>query len=120
MTCRILFDEHILPKVAVLLRERGDHRPVTVQEVGLRGYTDERLLEYAASQEYILLTANYRDFARLATEWNSQGRDFPGIVFVSRRSPDYEAQLLVQRIEQHISDDPQRLKNSVTWLPPAA
>lgn len=69
-----LADEHIRGSVVRGLRDRGvDVR--TVQEVGLQGAPDSRILEHARVADRVLLT-NDRDFLTLASS-----ELHPGLVF---------------------------------------
>jgi hypothetical protein len=71
----------------------------------------------AAAEDRVLISADLRDFSRLVVEWNSAGRAFPGVVLMALKNPS-SASVVARRIEQHITPDPSRLQNSLTWLPP--
>lgn len=103
--------------IAEALRRSG-HEALSVREAGLLGASDDRLLRFATEQGRVFISSNYRDFARLSRERNQAGRDFPGIVLVWRSGAEYSPGEIVARIEQHITPDPARLANSLTWLPP--
>jgi hypothetical protein len=90
---------------------------LAVRDVGLLGAADDVLLSFAAAQGRVLISSDYRDFTRLSLEWNQEGRGFPGIVLERRRGPGYGSGGIVARIEQHITPNPSRLQNSLTWLP---
>jgi predicted nuclease of predicted toxin-antitoxin system len=104
-------------EIANVLRRSG-HDAQTVRDAGLLGQDDSLLLGYATGQGRVLLTADYGDFYRLSLEWNAVGREFPGIVLVRLPKSAYSISEMVARIEQHITADPDRLENSLTWLPP--
>ncbi len=82
------------------------------------GASDDVLLSFATEQERVFISSDYRDFIRLSVEWNQEGRYFPGIVLVEYGGTEYSPGEMVARIEQHITPDPARLQNSLTWLPP--
>ena len=82
------------------------------------GMLDEPLLAFAAEQGRMFISGDYRDFARLSIEWNEAGRSFPGIVLMKRGEGEKNPRQIVVRIEQHVTPDPARLQNSLTWLPP--
>jgi len=116
MTCRIFLDEHISPYIAEALRRFG-HDALSVREAGLLGASDDALLSIAVEQGRVFISSDYRDFARLCREWNEEGRDFPGIVLMDREGSENSPGEMVARIERHITSDPARLQNSLTWLP---
>jgi predicted nuclease of predicted toxin-antitoxin system len=116
VTCRLFLDQHIPLNIAEALRGSG-HEALSVREAGLLGASDDLLLRFAAEQGRVFISSDYRDFARLSREWNQEARDFPGIVLVWRGESEYNPGEVVARVEQHITSDPTRLQNSLTWLP---
>ena len=82
------------------------------------GADDDVLLAFATEQGRVFLSADYSDFPRISIQWNHEGRDFPGIVLVKPAGARYSPGDVVARIERHITPDPVRLQNSLTWLPP--
>jgi predicted nuclease of predicted toxin-antitoxin system len=110
-------DQHLSLSIAEALRSSG-HDAQSVREAGLLGASDDTLLSFTTEQEQVFLSADYRDFIRLSIEWNQEGKLFPGIVLVRLPKSEYSLEDLVARIEQHITPDPARLQNSLTWLPP--
>jgi hypothetical protein len=68
-------DENLSPRIAEQLHRRGIDM-VTVQELGLRGDTDENHLVRATQLERVLVTSD-TDFLRMA----SAGIEHAGIVF---------------------------------------
>jgi predicted nuclease of predicted toxin-antitoxin system len=117
VSCRIFLDENLSPAIAETLRRLG-HDSLSAHEVGMLGVLDDALLGFAAEQGRVFISSDYGDFARLSIEWNEAGRDFPGIVLVKQVSAEISPGEIVARIEQHITPDPARLQNSLTWLPP--
>ncbi len=82
---KLLLDEHFAPAIAAQLRERG-HDVVAVPEVqGLRGATDDVVLELAAAEGRAVVTENVADFAALDATWRTGERAHAGIVFTSNR-----------------------------------
>ncbi len=53
---------------------------VTVYEVGLERTNDAAILEWAARDGRVVVTANKLDFTRLAADWSRSGRFHAGIV----------------------------------------
>ena len=115
MSCRLILDEHLDPFMASVLQDRG-HDALTIVGAGLRSARDEAIMEWAFAQNRVILTEDRRDFPRLVREWNALGRNFPGVVLLSRGSFS-RIESLSRSIEQHITADPDRLQNSLTWLP---
>ena len=116
MTCRLVLDEHLDLFIASALWERG-HDALSIVGAGLRSASDEAIMEWAAAQDRVILTEDRRDFPRLVRQWNALGRDFPGVVLLSRGNFS-RIDGLGRSIERHITADPERLQNSLTWLPP--
>ena len=75
---RLLFDEDLSPKVAHVLREEDGIDAIGVRDRGLLSATDHQVLELAFEEDRILVTANVRDFERLAAAREIHG----GIVLV--------------------------------------
>lgn len=115
MSCRILLDENLSPSVAAIMQAAG-HDVLTIQGAGLLSAPDREILSLAATQERVLVTGDLRDFNRLVMEWNIAARAFPGVVLVALKNP-VSPSALARRMEQHITPDPTRLRNSLTWLP---
>lgn len=118
MSCRILLDENMSPTVAAILRD-GGHDDLTVGEARLLSAPDEEILLLAAIEGRVLVTGDLRDFARLVVEWGAARQDFPGVVLMALKNPSSPS-IVSLRIEQHITSDPARLRNSLTWLPPVS
>lgn len=116
MSCRLFFDEHVPQDIADALRNAG-HEALSARDAGMLGEDDDVLLEFATRQGRVFLTAGYSDFARLSVGWNREGKDFPGIVLMRLPRADYSPGEYVAHIEQHITPEPSRLQNSLTWLP---
>jgi predicted nuclease of predicted toxin-antitoxin system len=70
-------DKHIPKAVARQLTLRGVDI-VRCEDVGLGDESDIVHLEYAAREGRVIIT--HDDFARLASEWQSQGKPFAGII----------------------------------------
>jgi hypothetical protein len=60
---------------------------VRVQDVGLRGAADPVVLEWAASQQRIVLTHDVATMTRDAYARVNQGLSMPGLIEVSRELP---------------------------------
>lgn len=73
-----IIDEDLSPAVARRLREEDGHDAIHVRERGLLGQPDHVILEHAFAEDRILITANVKDFQKLA-----RAREIhPGIILV--------------------------------------
>jgi predicted nuclease of predicted toxin-antitoxin system len=75
---KFLIDEDLSPRVARYLCENFCFDAVAVRDRGLLGASDSEVLDYAIAEDRILVTANVRDFERLASTVEIHG----GIVLV--------------------------------------
>lgn len=81
MPYRFLFDEHVSYPACTALRDRGVD--VThVLDVGLSRASDADVLARAAAEGRIVVTRNYRDFAKLVEAYNAGDKPFPGVLFL--------------------------------------
>ena len=51
-------------------------------EIELEGLSDPEVLELAATEGRVLVTANIRDFEPLLREWASESRLHPGVILI--------------------------------------
>lgn len=83
MPLRYYLDTHIAGAVAIQLRTHGID-VVRCEEVGLAGTGDSQHLECATRQDRAVVTHD-EDFLRLHFEWQTQGKEHAGIMFVHPR-----------------------------------
>ncbi len=98
MPLRFLFDEHVSKPACHVLRERGVD-VLHVLDVGLGRAPDSDVLAWAAAEGRIVVTRNYRDFARLIEAYNAQGWSFPGVLFLPVSLSQADAGAHVRAIE---------------------
>jgi predicted nuclease of predicted toxin-antitoxin system len=80
---RLLLDANLSPRrVAAKLREVGHDVLALAEDVTFEGLADPQVLEFAASEQRILITRNSRDFAPLARQWAEAGRSHAGIILI--------------------------------------
>lgn len=79
-------DSHIAAAVAEQARKRGLD-VVRCQDVGKDDDSDLSHLEYATSQDRIVITAD-ADFPRLHNKWMAEGKNHAGILHVQQRDKD--------------------------------
>jgi predicted nuclease of predicted toxin-antitoxin system len=63
---KFIIDEDLSPRVARYLCQEFCFDAIAVRDRGLLGATDLEVLEYAFKEDRILVTANIRDFEKLA------------------------------------------------------
>lgn len=63
---KFIIDEDLSPRVARYLCQEFCVDAIAVRDRGLLGATDAEVLEYAFNEDRILVTANIRDFEKLA------------------------------------------------------
>jgi predicted nuclease of predicted toxin-antitoxin system len=63
-----LIDENISPSVAKYLRDFLELDAIHIRDRVLLGISDESVLEFASKEDRILVTANVKDFEKLAKE----------------------------------------------------
>jgi predicted nuclease of predicted toxin-antitoxin system len=63
---KFIIDEDLSPRVARYLCQEFCFDAIAVRDRGLLGATDPEVLEYALNEDRILVTANVRDFEKLA------------------------------------------------------
>jgi predicted nuclease of predicted toxin-antitoxin system len=64
---KFIIDEDLSPRVARYLCQEFYFDAIAVRDRGLLGATDPEVLEYALKEDRILVTANIRDFEKLAS-----------------------------------------------------
>ncbi len=101
---RFLLDEDVNPAVSKAGQGRGLNI-VSVHEIDRRGFGDREQLEFAASQDRILVTRNRDDFIRLTVSTYQAGEKHPGVVIIPYSLPNKEpgriARALRKFEEQH-------------------
>ena len=70
-----------------LVRRKPDVDVVRVQDVGLSGADDPTVLEWAASEDRVLLTHDVTTITRYAYERVKVGMSMPGVIEVRRGIP---------------------------------
>ena len=84
---RFIADEYFNGRIfrGLLLRQ-SDLDLIRMQDAGLSGANDEKLLEWAADHDRILLTHDARTMPRHARSRLIAGASFPGLFIVSKSS----------------------------------
>lgn len=83
---KVLLDEHVAPRAARLLRERGHDVVALAERPDLVGAGDTQLWRAAVEEGRAVVTENARDFTVLAHATNSAGGAHAGLVLLSPRA----------------------------------
>jgi predicted nuclease of predicted toxin-antitoxin system len=80
---RLLLDANLSPRrIAARLSEAGHDVLALAEDPVFEGLPDPQVLEFAASEERVLVTRNSRDFAPLAREWAEAQRSHAGLILI--------------------------------------
>lgn len=112
MTLKFYLDEDVDVLLAKLLRARG-FSVETTQEADQLGNSDKEQLEYAITQNRILVTHNKVDFENLAVRFLEKDLRHTGIVLATLRSPYELLKRLLKLLNKFTSED---MKNQVYYL----
>ncbi len=118
---RLLLDEMVGPSVATALRQQQVDVESEAARTDLRATTDAALLELAAQQGLVLVTRNISDFLRLVRQWQSEGREHPGLVLVTESSFPQNRNLvgrLVQALTRDAAAGDLPGPDRASWLAP--
>jgi predicted nuclease of predicted toxin-antitoxin system len=87
---RVLLDAHLSGRrIGGPLRKAGHDVLALDDDLGLKQLPDADVLDLAMAQGRIIVTANIRDFARLARSRMEAGQAHPGIILVPPGSLDF-------------------------------
>lgn len=116
----LLFDVHVHHGAYRRLREAGLD-VAHAGEVGLAEADDAELLRAAAEDGRVVVTRNYRDFARLAEALAERGEPFPGVLFLSPAIPPSDPAAHVRAIRQWFEEagETNPVQNTVGWVGPS-
>ncbi len=109
---KLYLDEDVPEAVAMALKLRG-YDVLSTREAEKKGLSDIAQLEYASSEERILITHNIADFSKIHSEFIKKGRGHNGIIF-SKQLP---IGLIVKGLLKLLSNlTPLKARNQVLWL----
>ncbi len=115
---RILLDAHISGRtVGKALIESGHDVRALDSEVEFEGLPDPEVLELAAAERRVLVTANVRDFEPLLREWAGESRTHPGVILVPSTVRNEAFGVLISGVEKTLAGTTQKeWTNRVEWL----
>ena len=115
---RILLDAHISGRaVGKALVESGHDVRALDSEVELEGLSDPEVLELAAAESRVLVTANIRDFEPLLREWTGEGRSHAGVILIPSTVRNEAFGVLISGVQKTLADITQEGWNDrVEWL----
>jgi predicted nuclease of predicted toxin-antitoxin system len=115
---KILLDAHISGRtVGKALTENGHDVRAIDSEPELEGLSDPEVLELAAAEGRILVTANMRDFEPLLREWAGESRPHSGVILVLSSVRNEAFSVLITGVEETLADTGQdEWADRVVWL----
>lgn len=114
MSVALYMDVHVPEAVSTELVRRGID-VLTAQDDGTDRLDDETLLQVATRLGRVLFTQD-KDFLRIGVEWQIQGRDFAGIIFLRQHSMDV-GRCIADLELIGLCYDPIDLRNRIEYLP---
>lgn len=115
---RILLDAHISGRtVGKALIEGGHDVRALDSEIELEGLSDPEVLELAATEDRVLVTANVRDFEPLLREWAGESRQHAGVILVPSTVRNEAFGVLISGVEKTLAETAQEeWADRVVWL----
>jgi predicted nuclease of predicted toxin-antitoxin system len=115
---RILLDAHLSGRtVGKALIEDGHNVRALDSEPELEGLSDPEVLELAAAEGRILVTANIRDFEPLLREWAGESRSHTGVILVPSTVRNEDFGVLISGVEETLaSTEQEEWVDRVEWL----
>ena len=115
---KILLDAHISGRtVGKALIEGGHDVRALDSEIELEGLSDPEVLELAAAEGRVLVTANIRDFEPLLREWAGESRSHAGAILVPSSVRNEAFGVLISGVGETLADTGQEeWMDRVEWL----
>jgi len=109
---RLYLDEDVPEAIAKALRLRG-YDVTTVKEAGRKALTDIDQLNYASSENRVILTFNVADFIKIHIDYINKGLNHSGII-LSKQLP---IGVIVKALLRFLPDiTPEKADNNIMWL----
>lgn len=115
---RILLDAHISGRtVGRALVEAGHDMLALDSQIELEGLSDPEVLELAAAEGRILVTANIRDFEPILREWAGESHSHAGVILVPASVRNEDFGVLISGVQKTLADTSQeQWTDRVEWL----
>ena len=114
---KFYLDEDLSPKIAEILR-KGGIDAVSAHEAGMCEISDQRQLEFAATEKRCLVTRNRDDFIRLTVRFFNDQRPHCGVLIVPHSLPGDQFSLIARLIKKFSSRHPKGMTPySIAFLP---
>ena len=99
---RLYLDDDLDGNILISLLQHAGHAVVSPRVVGTRGVLDQAHLRYAADHDWVLLTANAKDFLALHVQWQQEGQGHSGMLLVYREN-NLQRDMTFQEIARAVS-----------------
>ncbi len=115
---RILLDAYISGRTVGKALIQSDHDVRALDsEIEFEGLSDPEVLELAAPEGRVLVSANIRDFEPLLREWAGESRPHSGVILVPASVRNEAFGVLILGVEKTLADTTQKQwVNRVEWL----
>jgi predicted nuclease of predicted toxin-antitoxin system len=115
---RILLDAHVSGRtVGKALTDSGHDVRALDSQIELEGLSDPEVLDLAATEGRVLVTANIRDFEPLLREWAGESRTHPGVILIPSSVRNEAFGVLISGVEKTLAGTTQQQwANRVEWL----
>jgi predicted nuclease of predicted toxin-antitoxin system len=115
---RILLDAHISSRTVGRALSEGSHNVRALDsEPELEGLSDPEVLQLAATEGRVLVTANIRDFEPLLREWAGESRPHAGVILVPSSVRNEAFGVLISGVEETLANTRQdEWIDRVAWL----
>lgn len=115
---KALLDEHLSPRIAVLLREAGYDVLAVADRHDLVACSDRAVFEAANAEGRAVVTNNIKDFRPLAAEWLAMGRTHPGLILLpsARTRTRAAVHTLAAAVQAVLSAHPEDIAGSEQWI----
>lgn len=92
------------------------HNVRAADDKALKGWADPDLFDLAAHDGRIMVTANARDFLRLAKEWQDAGRDHAGLIILPPTIRHHHFGVIISTVQAELVGTTQREWQNKTVL----